>query len=170
VPDAGRAFDAAVRGLVAERVFFAGAAFVVAAFAGAAFAAAAFAGAFAVAAFAGALAAAAFAGAAFAGAALRLSGAAFPGAFAWAFAGAAFAGPDPLVLSSARRASSFDTVAEALVTWPCRRTSSARASLRSRSAFAIERTCFAMVPPHADRRLDRRARTIPIVEMMLLED
>ena len=179
VPDDVRAvLGALVRGRAAGRAFFAGAAFGEAAAAGAAgfavdegadprrrvgggtalLAAAVRAGAVAGVAFAGAAFAADFADVALAG--LRLIGVVFTVADP----------PDPI---SARRASSAATDADALVTWRCRRTSSARASLRSRSALAIarsrracsrlrafgpelsaaaeaafeERACFAMVPP-----------------------
>jgi hypothetical protein len=135
-----------------------------AAFVGAAFVAAAFddAAALAVVALLGADLVAAFLGVALAVAALL--GAA-------AFAGAGAATP----VSPARSASSFATVAEALATWRCRRTSSARASRRSRSAFAIARSrtcCFAIVPPvlstagsmvepGSDRRDDAPRRLTP---------
>jgi hypothetical protein len=173
--DAGRdAFAAVVRGRDAGRAFLAGAAFgeagalAVAAFAGAAFAGAAFAGA--------ALATAAFARAGGREAARRLGATVLFGAGAFEgapFVEAAFAGAAAPAVSPARLASSFATAADALATWRCRRTSSARASLRSRSAFAIERSWrafFAMVPP--TRRSSARSSSPddPIVEMMQVQD
>jgi hypothetical protein len=160
---AGAAFEGAVRaveaalarevGAEARRrigvlLDFRAAGFRAVAFLGAAFAAVALAPApdLAAAAFVGAALAADFLGAALAAA--LLLGAAFAAA---ALAGAAAVAREAAgaALSAARFASSFVTVAEALPTWRCRRTSSARASFRSRSAFAIARSraCFAMVPP-----------------------
>jgi hypothetical protein len=153
------------RGFVPAAAFFGAAAFVVAAFELADFV---------VAAFVDDLAGAAFTAAAFAGAALaadaravgRRIGPAFLAAVGFAaealfgagaaFEGAALADADVPPVS----ASSLAILATALLTWRCRWASSSRASLRSRSAFAIERSCracFAMVPPHVPHRLDRRA-------------